>query len=176
MNLFTRRTQPQSYADPYVAGVCLGVVLLASFVLVGRGLGASGAFAAAAASTSSLVAPAAAHRNFFFADHLDSGSIWRDWLVIELLGVVIGAWISAALAGRIRKDVERGPSVSVRSRLASAAVGGAVMGAGAVFARGCTSGQALTGGALMSVGSWVFVAGAFAAAYAVAWVRRGAWS
>ena len=41
--------------------------------------------------------------------------------------------------------------------------GGAVMGIGAVLARGCTSGQALTGGALLSVGSWAFMLGAFAA-------------
>jgi hypothetical protein len=50
------------------------------------------------------------------------------------------------------------------------------MGAGAVLARGCTSGQALTGGALLSVGSWLFIAAAFAAAYVVAFVRRGAWT
>ena len=42
------------------------------------------------------------------------------------------------------------------------------MGLGAVLARGCTSGQALTGGALLSVGSWLFMIAAFAAAYAVA--------
>jgi uncharacterized membrane protein YedE/YeeE len=171
-----RRDSPQPYADPYVAGVCLGLVLLAAFVLVGRGLGASGAFASAAASTSAIVAPGAAQQNFFFADHRDSGSLWRDWLVIELLGVVLGAWISAALAGRLRAVVERGPRSTTRSRIIAATGGGAVMGVGAVLARGCTSGQALTGGALLSVGSWIFIAGAFAAAYAVAWLRRGAWS
>ena len=39
------RVTPRPYADPYLAGVGLGLVLLASFVLAGRGLGASGAFA-----------------------------------------------------------------------------------------------------------------------------------
>ena len=39
----------RSYANPYVAGVGLGLVLLAAFVVMGRGLGASGAFASAAA-------------------------------------------------------------------------------------------------------------------------------
>ena len=28
------------YLNPYVAGVCLGLVLLAAYVLTGRGLGA----------------------------------------------------------------------------------------------------------------------------------------
>jgi uncharacterized protein len=44
-----------------------------------------------------------------------------------------------------------------------------------VLARGCTSGQALTGGALLSVGSWLFILGAFAAGYAVAPLLRWAW-
>ena len=168
--------EARPYADPYLAGVALGLVLLTAFVVVGRGLGASGAFASVAASTVDAVSSSAARSNSFFADHLDAGSPWRDWLVVELAGVFVGAWISARLAGRLRIAVERGPRTSVRSRLVAAAGGGAVMGIGAVLARGCTSGQALTGGALLSVGSWLFIAGAFAAAYAAAFVRRGAWT
>jgi len=61
------------------------------------------------------------------------------------------------------------------SRLATAFIGGSVMGLGAILARGCTSGQALTGGALLSVGSWLFMIGAFAAAYVVAPFVRRAW-
>jgi uncharacterized membrane protein YedE/YeeE len=50
------------------------------------------------------------------------------------------------------------------------------MGLGAVLARGCTSGQALTGGALLSVGSWLFIAAAFAAAYLAAPFLKKAWT
>ena len=49
------------------------------------------------------------------------------------------------------------------------------MGAGAVLARGCTSGQALTGGAMLSVGSWIFIAAAFGSAYAFARPLRALW-
>jgi uncharacterized membrane protein YedE/YeeE len=49
------------------------------------------------------------------------------------------------------------------------------MGTGAVLARGCTSGLALTGGALLSVGSWIFIGAAFAAAYLFAPVMRKEW-
>jgi hypothetical protein len=171
----TSPNAPHPYANPYVAGVALGLVLLAAFVLVGRGLGASGAFASVAAVTVNAASSTAAQGNFFFADHLD-GHLWNDWLVVELAGVCVGAWISAKLAGRLSLTVERGAQSSVRGRLAAAGIGGTVMGVGAVFARGCTSGQALTGGALLSVGSWVFIAGAFAAAYVVAWFRRGVWT
>ena len=171
-----RRDEARPYADPYLAGVALGLVLLAAFVIVGRGLGASGAFASVAATAMDAVSSTSARSNSFFANHLDSGGPWRDWLVVEIAGVFVGAWISARLAGRLRIAVERGPRSSVRSRLVAAGGGGAVMGVGAVLARGCTSGQALTGGALLSVGSWLFIAGAFAAAYAVAFLLRGAWT
>jgi uncharacterized membrane protein YedE/YeeE len=49
------------------------------------------------------------------------------------------------------------------------------MGLGAVLARGCTSGQALTGGALLSVGAWLFMLAAFAAAYLVSPFLRWSW-
>ncbi len=86
------------YADPYLAGVALGLVLLTAFVVVGRGLGASGAFASVAASTVDVVASTSAHNNNFFADHLDAGGPLREWLVVELAGVLVGAWLSAKLA------------------------------------------------------------------------------
>ena len=167
--------EAKPYADPYLAGVALGLVLLAAFVFAGRGLGASGAFASAAAAGVQVAAPNAAAHNSFFTEHLAT-PLTRDWLVVELAGVLIGAWASAALAGRVRIMVERGSHTAERSRLVSAAVGGCVMGMGAVFARGCTSGQALTGGALLSVGSWVFIMGAFTAAYGTAYLRRGEWT
>jgi hypothetical protein len=167
---------PRPYADPYVAGVGLGLALLAAYVIVGRGLGASGAFATAAAAVVSAASDGAAPANPYFASRLGAGGPLQDWLVVELLGVVIGGALSAALAGRLRLAVERGPRVGSSTRLTLAVAGGLAMGVGAVIARGCTSGQALSGGALLSVGSWTFVAGAFGAGYAVAWVVRRAWT
>jgi uncharacterized membrane protein YedE/YeeE len=170
------RTEPRPYSDPYLAGFALGLVLLAAFVLVGRGLGASGAFASVAATMVRAVSSTSAQGNAFFADRLAGGGPWRDWLVVEIAGVFVGAWASAALARRLRITVERGAQLSVAQRLGRAASGGAVMGVGAVLARGCTSGQALTGGALLSVGSWLFMLGAFGAAYLAAWLLRSAWT
>jgi hypothetical protein len=173
-----RDDKPRPYADPYLTGVVLGLVLLAAFVLVGRGLGATGAFASVAASAVNAVSPTIAQSNSFFADRLggsDAG-LWTDWIVVEIAGVFVGGWASAVLARRFRLTIERGARVSVTRRLGLATAGGSLMGVGAVLARGCTSGQALTGGALLSVGSWIFIAGAFAAAYLAAWLMRGEWT
>ena len=138
------------YSDPYLAGVGLGLVLLASFVITGRGLGASGAFTTVAAT---IVDSPMLHKS--------------DWLLLEIGGVVIGGFLSALVAGRLQ--FVRG------SRLALSFAGGAVMGLGAVLARGCTSGLALTGGALLSAGSWLFIVAAFAGAYALAPLLRRSW-
>jgi uncharacterized membrane protein YedE/YeeE len=164
------------YSNPYLSGVALGFVLLAAFVVMGRGLGASGAFASSAAGVVSSVAPARAQANPYFARYLGGEGPWLDWLLIEIVGVAIGGFLSALVSRRLRIDVERGPRFSNRARLTTAFFAGSIMGLGAVLARGCTSGQALTGGALLSVGSWLFIGGAFAAAYAVAPFAKRAWT
>jgi uncharacterized protein len=163
------------YADPYLAGFFLGLVLLTAFVVAGRGLGVSGAFAGSAAGTVSLMAPARAQESALFSRYLGGDGLDRAWLLCEVLGVIIGGFLSAFLAGRVRAEVERGPRIDGRRRLALAFAGGAVMGLGAALARGCTSGLALTGGALLSVGSWVFMGAAFAGAYLMAPVLKRAW-
>ena len=163
------------YADPYIAGAGLGLVLIAAFVLTGHGLGAAGAFAAGAAGTVSAVAPAAAATNGYFSRYLADGELWRQWVVLEVLGIFAGGFLSAAFAGRLRRAVDRGEGVTVPSRLIRAAGGGALMGVGAVLARGCTSGLALSGGALLSVGSWAFMLCAFAAGFAAAPIVRHSW-
>jgi uncharacterized membrane protein YedE/YeeE len=163
------------YANPYLAGIGLGLVLLATFALTGRGLGASGAFASTAAGVVARIAPARAAASPVFARYLAGPGPWSEWLLFELAGVVAGGFLSALAAGRLRRAVERGPRIGRGGRLALAFGGGIVMGGGAVLARGCTSGLALTGGALLSVGSWLFIVAAFAAVYAVAPLARRAW-
>lgn len=163
------------YADPYLAGVALGIVLLAAFVIVGRGLGASGAFASGAAGLAAAAAPARAQANPFFARYLAGDGPWREWLLFEIAGVMLGGFLSAFAAGRLRFAIERGPHFGIGARIGYAFGGGAVMGAGAVLARGCTSGLALTGGALLSAGSWLFMIAAFAGGYLFAPVVRKAW-
>lgn len=170
------RRAPRPYADTHLTGVMLGLVLLAAYATSGRGLGASGAFAAAGADLAARAAPVIVDGSPFLAEHVPQTGLLGDWLVVELIGVAIGGFLSALVAGRLAATVERGAGVTTWNRLALAGVGGVVMGVGAVLARGCTSGQALTGGALLSVGSWLFMGAAFAGAFALAGVFRWAWS
>ncbi len=168
---------PQPYMHPYLAGFGLGLVLLAAFVIMGRGLGASGAFSSLVAVGADLVATEHTRANEFYAEYLGDGSRHplMDWLVFEVAGVFVGGFISGILAGRIRKGIERGPSATKGKRLFYAFIGGGIMGIGSKLARGCTSGQALTGGALLNVGSWAFMLCVFAGAYATAYFVRRQW-
>ncbi len=166
------------YTDPYLAGIGVGVVLLAAYVVVGQGLGASGAFASVVASgTAAVQGTTRAAASPALGPYLPNGiaSPLQDWLVLELAGVMVGGFASAWLAGRLRRETERGAGVSNGQRMYAALGGGLLMGVGAKLARGCTSGQALSGGALLSVGSWIFIASCFAAGYALAPVARRLW-
>jgi hypothetical protein len=171
-----RERAAQPYMNPYLAGIGLGLVLLGAFVLVGRGLGASGAFNSTIAWLVSLVAPGYVASNEFLAAYVEPGTHpLKAWLVFEVAGAFAGALLSGLLAGRAAFGIEKGPRVSVGARLALAFAGGALMAVGAALARGCTSGQALTGGALLNLGSWAFMMCVFGGAYAVALLFRRQW-
>ena len=170
------------YADPYVAGVGIGLVLLAAYAIAGRGLGASGAFASVVATGMALVegtveGSARVSASPATAPYLTDGlmSPLHDWLALELLGVIAGGFASAWFAGRTKATIERGEGVSRSRRLSVAIAGGVLMGLGAKLARGCTSGQALTGGALLAAGSWIFIATCFATGYALSPLARRLW-
>ncbi len=171
----TAERSPQPYWNPYAVGVLLGVMLLASYLVAGRGLGATGAFSSVAAWIASVFSPEHAQANPVHARYLANGSPLTAWLVFLIIGAFLGAALSGWLAGRTRFMVEKGPHVSSAGRLAIAAFGGVLAGIGAKIAMGCTSGQALTGGAILNAGSLVFMGAVFAAGYAVAWTLKKEW-
>lgn len=170
--------EAKKYMNPYLAGFGLGLVLLAAYLLVGRGLGASGAFASSASWVMSNLAPDHIAGNGFFEKYLDPERAphpLKDWLVFEVAGVLLGGLLSGLLAGRVRFSIDRGPHVTNGVRLAMAFSGGVLMAAGAQLARGCTSGQALSGGALLNLGSWMFMMCVFGGGYLMAYFVRRQW-
>jgi uncharacterized protein len=169
--------QPKPYWNPYAAGLLLGLVLLATFLVTGQGLGASAFAKRVIALGAHEAAPAWTERNPALGHYVEGGANpLRNWLVIEVIGVLLGGFLGALSAGRIETQIERGPRISARARLALAFAGGTVMGVAAALARGCTSGQALSGGALLATGSWIFMLMVFAGGYAAAWFVRREWT
>ena len=170
-----RHFEPKPYMNPYLAGIGLGFVLLVTYLIMGWGLGASGAFTSLIASVINVVNHDYGISNHFYAKYLTHGNPLKDWLVFEVLGVLAEGFISGTLAGRFKKTIEKGPRSTNSLRLILAFAGGALMGFGAKLARGCTSGQALTGGAVLNLGSWAFMLSVFAGAYMLAYFVRKEW-
>ncbi|GLQ87666.1 YeeE/YedE thiosulfate transporter family protein [Dyella flagellata] len=162
------------YAEPHITGVCLGLVLLACFALSGQGLGASGAFASVASGVVGAVSPETAGHSAYFQSYLQDGSPWTAWIVVEIIGVLIGAAASAALAGRTRLTYVGAVRPS-GGKLCAGVAGGILMGIGAALARGCTSGLALSGGAMLSVAAWIFMLALFFAGFLAAPLVRRLW-
>ena len=166
---------PRPYWNPYLAGCGLGLVLVLSYLVLGTGLGASGAIARLAAAGAHAVAPTAIDSNPSLAPWFTGDGPLAYYLVAMFGGTLIGGAVSAFAAGRFAPAVERGPRSGRGLRLALALLGGALAGFGARAASGCTSGLALSGGALLQLGGFVFTGACFAAAFAFAPLVRRQW-
>ena len=169
--------KPKKYMNPYLAGFFLGFVLLATVYITGRGLGASGAFKSVVMQTVNTVAPEHAENTAYYADYNESHpeGPMKSWLVFEVLGVLIGAFISAVASNRVALKLEKGPGVKNRTRIISAIIGGALFGLGSQLGRGCTSGSALSGMAVMSFGGIITMLAIFGMAYMTAYFFRSLW-
>ncbi len=167
--------EPDRFWNPYLAGVALGLVLLATYVVMGHGLGASAASYRLGVAALNAVAPEHVRSVPGMAAMVRARPALDNWLVFEVLGVVVGAVLGAWSSGRLGRGIARGPTFGAGRRLALAVAGGVLMGFAARLARGCTSGQALSGGAVLSVGSWAFMLCVFAGGYATAYLVRRQW-
>jgi len=163
--------------NPYLAGFFLGLVLLATIFITGRGLGASGAIKDAVIAIADGIAPKHTESSPFFGTYVGSGkdSPLKSWLFFEIVGVVIGGFISGLISDRLKIVTEAGPKVKPKVRWIFAAIGGALFGIGAQFARGCTSGAALSGMAVLSTAGFITMIAIFGTGYAVAFFGRKLW-
>jgi uncharacterized membrane protein YedE/YeeE len=164
------------YFNPYFGGVLLGLLLLVTFFITGRGLGASGAAKSTVVTAVEKVAPEYAEDNEYLGKFIsDDKHPLNDWLVFEVIGVFAGAFLSGALGGRLKLKVEHSPKITSRRRLVFAAIGGLLFGLGSQLGRGCTSGAALTGMATLSVAGFVTMIFIFGTGYAAAYLFRKNW-
>lgn len=168
--------QPKPYLNPYLSGFLLGLVLLATFFITGRGLGASGAIKSTVVTAVDAVSHSHASQSAYYSQFLsDDKHPLNDWLVFEVLGVLVGAFLSGALAGRLKVKVEHSPRIRIRTRLIAAAAGGLLFGFGSQLGRGCTSGAALSGMAVLSTAGFVTMLAIFGSGYLFAYFFRKLW-
>ncbi len=165
------------YMNPYIAGILLGLLLLGSFYFAGRGLGASGAIKSGVVFAVNNVYPQYGQEVEFYKEYNEvhpEGPL-KNWLVFEIIGAIIGAFVSGVWANRNKLTIERGPRISNKFRLMFALFGGILFGIGSQFGRGCTSGAALSGMATMSFGGIITMLAIFGSAYLFAYFFRKLW-
>ena len=142
--------------SPYVVGIGIGVLSWIAFVLSDRPLACSASFA----KTSGMI------EWFFRGKKVKQKPYYQkfpptiDWQWMLVVGVIIGAFISAKLSGQFQFSwvpaqwkIMVGDSRIIRLMVALA--GGVIMGLGARWAGGCTSGHGISGTLQLAVSSWL---------------------
>ncbi len=155
--------------SPYVVGVGIGLLAVLTFMLSDKALACSTSFT----RTSGMV------EKFFRGDKVRERAYYRrfspeiDWQWMLVTGVFLGALISSLLSGSFRLQwvpelwaSTFGPAVVPRHL--TALLGGVILGFGARWANGCTSGHGISGTMQMAVSSWLASIMFFAGGIAVA--------
>jgi len=144
--------------SPYVVGIGIGVLSWLSFLLSDKTLGCSTAIA----RTAGMIERLFRGRRILEKPYYVRYAPVIEWQWMLVLGVVIGAFLSAFLSGRFA--VEWVPPLWAETfgqaplpRLLVALVGGILMGFGSRWAGGCTSGHGISGTLQLAVSSWIAV-------------------
>ncbi|PSC06441.1 hypothetical protein SLNSH_03960 [Alsobacter soli] len=147
---------------PMVAGgLALALLNFATLALAGRPWGITSAFALWGAKITAALGTADVASWPYFANAGNkaalNSSILNDVTSVMDIGIIVGALLAAALAGRFAPTWR----VPVKSAVA-AVVGGLLLGYGARLAYGCNIGAYFSGIASGSLHGWVWMVAAFA--------------
>ncbi len=165
------RMAPRPFWHPLVAGLALGMVLLLTFVVTGHGLGATG-FTTRVSAWLAQSVPSLTGPDTYLGPMAEEG-IFSAWITWQVIGVVVGAYLSAKLAHRIRLQLDGQKTLGTTRRLITAFSGGLLAGLGARIAAGCTSGMGLSGAATLSLAGFTFLATFFAVGLIMSRLVRG---
>jgi uncharacterized protein len=159
---------------PYIAGAGIGILSWFAFLLSDRPLGCSTAYA----RTSGMIERTIRGNVVLQKPYYKKFAPQIDWEWMLVAGIVIGAFATAVILGEfaviwVPSTFEAAFGSSAALRLAVALVGGILMGLGARWAGGCTSGHGISGTLQLAISSWVAVIVFFASGIIVAFLLYG---
>lgn len=144
--------------SPYVVGIGIGVLSWIAFLLSDHPLGVSGAYSQSYGMIEKWFRGKKVEQKSYFKKHAPV----VNWEFMLVIGLLIGAFLSAILSGDFRFEIvppmwqaEFGNTPIIRWLVAL--VGGFIMGFGARWAGGCTSGHGISGTLQLVASSWVAV-------------------
>jgi len=155
--------------SPYIVGAGIGVLSWLAFLLSNKPLGCSTAFA----KSSGMIERLFRGRIVEEREYYRKVSLTIDWQWMLVLGVVAGAFASAALSGDLGIEwvpgrFEAAFGFAPGLRFVVALIGGVLMGIGSRWADGCTSGHGISGTLQLAVSSWIAAIAFFIGGIAVA--------
>jgi uncharacterized protein len=160
--------------SPYIVGAGIGVLIWTVFLLSDHPLGCSTAYANTAGMVESAISRGKAREMQYYRKYIPA----LDWQWMLLIGIVIGAFFSAYLSGTVMVQIV--PPVfgaffgtNPLFRGVVALLGGILLGLGARWAGGCTSGHGISGSLQLALSGWVAAICFFAGGILVAGLMYG---
>ncbi len=143
--------------SPYAVGIGIGLLSWLSFLISGKPIATSTTFARTGGMIEELITGDKARQRPYYKKI----KLQINWQWMLVFGVVIGSFLSATISGDFQVGVwvpslwasAFGDSALMRGLVAVA--GGIILGFGARFAGGCTSGHGISGALQLAVSSWV---------------------
>lgn len=160
--------------SPYVIGTGIGLLSWFTFLTVDTPIGVSTTFVRTVATAEKAVAPDYVAQTPYLTKHGPK----VDWQALLVLGVFIGAFLSAWGSGAWNKEKvpalwQRRFGPSPARRYAGAFIGGFLVLFGARLADGCTSGHGISGSLQLALSSWTFFIALFIGGVATAFALFG---
>jgi len=155
--------------SPYLAGAGIGILLWCSFLFSNKPLGCSTAFSRTSGMIERLFSPDKIKKSEYYKMFIPE----IEWQWMLVFGIIIGAFLSSMLSGTfqlsfIPHSFETTFGNNILLRFLTAIIGGIMMGLGARWSWGCTSGHGISGLAQLSLASLIAVMGFFIAGIATA--------
>lgn len=142
--------------SPYLVGALIGVLSWITFIISDKPIGCSTAFTRTGGMIERIFRGKKAEERPYYKKYAPA----VDWQWMLVLGVIIGAFISACISGSFswqwipglwKETVGSG----LFTRWLLAFGGGIIMGFGARWAGGCTSGHGISGTLQLALSSWL---------------------
>lgn len=142
--------------SPYVVGIAIGVLSWLSFLISRKPIACSTSFA----RTSGMI------ERIFRGEKVEARAYYReigisvDWQWMLVIGIIIGAAVSALISGDFHwqwvPDLWAAAfGTDAVTRVIVALLGGILLGFGARWAGGCTSGHGISGTLQLALSSWI---------------------
>lgn len=142
--------------SPYTVGIGIGILSWFSFLISRQPIACSTTFA----KTSGMIEKLFRGRKTRSKPYYQKLGLNVDWQWMLVLGIMIGSLASAIMSGDFRWQwVPKIWSAAVGGapipRVIAALAGGILLGFGARWADGCTSGHGISGTMQLAVSSWI---------------------